>query len=232
MAEGKKSFILYTDQYNFIKVLPDELAGQLFKHIYKYVNDENPPEPENLAIQVAWAGIKESLKDDLKKYEAQVSRIKANGKQYQKEKTNVEPISNQSRNEVGGVNDNVNVNDNELSKDNNINITFNKLNVHQNDVLDAPKKAFHQDLFDAFWKAYPKKVEKQKCINWFKSHKPDKALVNKMLQAIENYKKTDAVKRGFIKNPLTWLHGGCWDDEALETKSQYDLGENGGFKEL
>ena len=40
MAENKKSFILYCDQRSVIDMLPDDIAGKLFKHIYAYVNDE------------------------------------------------------------------------------------------------------------------------------------------------------------------------------------------------
>ena len=42
MAEEKKGFILYSDIIHTIEKLTDEQAGVLFKHILKYVNDENP----------------------------------------------------------------------------------------------------------------------------------------------------------------------------------------------
>lgn len=41
MAKDKKSFILYADLIHTVK-LPDDKAGTLFKHLLKYVNDENP----------------------------------------------------------------------------------------------------------------------------------------------------------------------------------------------
>lgn len=68
MAEDKKGFILYADQKELFDQLPNELAGELIKHIFKYVNDENPIN-ENLIINLAFTSIKQQLKRDLKKYE-------------------------------------------------------------------------------------------------------------------------------------------------------------------
>jgi hypothetical protein len=68
MAENKKSFVLYTDNYGLIKQLPDEIAGKLFKHIFAYVNDENPIS-DDLLLNIAFEPIKMALKRDLKKYE-------------------------------------------------------------------------------------------------------------------------------------------------------------------
>lgn len=68
MAEGKKAFILYVDQKEIFEQLPDELAGQLIKHIFKYCNDEEP-ETENIMLNLAFTPIKQQLKRDLKKWE-------------------------------------------------------------------------------------------------------------------------------------------------------------------
>lgn len=69
MAENKKSFVLYSDNYGLIKQLPDEIAGKLFKHIFSYVNDENPAS-DDLLLNIAFESFKIHLKRDLKKYEA------------------------------------------------------------------------------------------------------------------------------------------------------------------
>jgi hypothetical protein len=42
MAKDKTSFILYCDQQGVFNQLPDDIAGKLIKHIFAYVNDENP----------------------------------------------------------------------------------------------------------------------------------------------------------------------------------------------
>ena len=78
MAKDKQSFVLYCDVSHTVKLLDDETAGKLFKHILAYVNDENPAD-SNPIVQIAFEPIKQSLKRDLKKYETRVQRNKVNG---------------------------------------------------------------------------------------------------------------------------------------------------------
>jgi hypothetical protein len=67
MAKDKKSFLLYADLLHTVSKMPTEKAGELFLHILKYVNDENPI-TEDLIIQLTFEPIKQSLKRDLDKY--------------------------------------------------------------------------------------------------------------------------------------------------------------------
>jgi hypothetical protein len=68
MAEEKKGFLLYSDIIHTIEKLTDEQAGVLFKHILKYVNDENP-KCKDLITEIAFEPIKQSLKRDLLKWD-------------------------------------------------------------------------------------------------------------------------------------------------------------------
>lgn len=70
MAEGKKSFIAYTDWKEIFNSLPNETAGKLVKHIFAYVTDENP-ESDDFVINAVFAGIKSTLKRDLEKWDKQ-----------------------------------------------------------------------------------------------------------------------------------------------------------------
>ena len=79
MAENKKSFILYCDQRSVIDMLPDDIAGKLFKHIYAYVNDENPTS-DDLLINLAFEPIKLQLKRDLLKWEDSAGTKSINGR--------------------------------------------------------------------------------------------------------------------------------------------------------
>lgn len=67
MAENKKSFLLYCDLIHTISKMPNDKAGELFKHILEYVNDNNPV-TEDLIIQLTFEPIKQQLKRDLLKY--------------------------------------------------------------------------------------------------------------------------------------------------------------------
>lgn len=68
MAENKKSFLLYCDLIHTIEKLPNEKAGELFKHILMYVNDKDP-QTDDLIVSITFEPIKQQLKRDLKNWE-------------------------------------------------------------------------------------------------------------------------------------------------------------------
>lgn len=78
MAKDKKSFILYCDQQGLFNKLPDEIAGKLIKHIFAYVNDENPI-ASDLLLEIAFEPIKLQLKRDLRKYDEYIDKQRVNG---------------------------------------------------------------------------------------------------------------------------------------------------------
>ena len=70
--------------------------------------------------------------------------------------------------------------------------------------------------FDRFWAAYPRKTDKQDAKKAFFRLKPDEALLQTMLAAIEKQKKSAqwAEESGrFIPHASTWLNGCRWEDE-------------------
>ncbi len=79
MAENKKGFVLYADQKLIFDDLSNEEAGVLIKHIFSYVNDENPTLNDRL-IDMAFKPIKLQLKRDLVKYEGVRERNSANAR--------------------------------------------------------------------------------------------------------------------------------------------------------
>ncbi len=108
--ENKKSFVLYCDLMHTVKRLPDDVAGQLFKHVLSYVNDENPV-TDNLLIEVCFEPIKQQLKRDLCKWqERKDKRVEAGKKGGLAKASNAsnakKPLANLA------VNGNVNVNGN------------------------------------------------------------------------------------------------------------------------
>ena len=116
MAEGKKTFIFYSDWINMVRKMPNKDAGELLKHILSYVNDENPT-TDNVLVDVVFGHMQPILKSDLLKWEKQLKRFSDMGKksaenkksQVQPKLTNVKPTLT--------VNDNVNVNDIQLLYD-------------------------------------------------------------------------------------------------------------------
>jgi hypothetical protein len=79
MAENKKGFILYADQKELFTQLSDNLAGKLIKHIFRYVNDEDPI-TDDIIINIAFTPIKQHLKRDLDKFNETKERRSKAGK--------------------------------------------------------------------------------------------------------------------------------------------------------
>jgi len=118
MAENKKSFVLYSDSQGLVNQLPDEVAGRLLKHIYAYVNDENPISDE-LLLNIAFEPIKMQLKRDLIKWETQLEQRRQAGlKSAEVRKRNATSVNERSisSTDTVNVNDNVNVNVNDIKK--------------------------------------------------------------------------------------------------------------------
>lgn len=78
MAKDKKSFLLYADLIHTVDKLPNDKAGELFKHILNYVNDKDPIS-DDLIINISFEPIKQQLKRDLLKYDNVCNRNKING---------------------------------------------------------------------------------------------------------------------------------------------------------
>lgn len=79
MAEGKKSFVAYADWKETFDALENDVAGELIKHIFAYVNDENPIS-NNPIIKAVFPNIKNALKRDLEKWDNQLLQRSLAGK--------------------------------------------------------------------------------------------------------------------------------------------------------
>ena len=123
MAVDKKSFVLYCDLIHTIKKLPNDVAGEVFKHILEYVND-NDPETENILVDVVFEPIKQHLKRDLVKYQSKKEQWSEAGKKSAEKRALKKAEQNptvstdvESRSTVPTVNDNDNDNVNDNAND-------------------------------------------------------------------------------------------------------------------
>ena len=160
MAKDKKSFVLYVDLIHTVKQLPSDKAGDLFKHILSYVNDENP-ETEDIIVKIAFEPIKQQLKrdlnkwDDIRKKRSEAGKSSANKRKEKKAKaTSVKSVKQTLTNST--VNDNVNVN-----------VTVNDSSLKKNQKVDKALKEFkkmrvkiHAPLTEHAEKIMMKKLEK------------------------------------------------------------------------
>mgnify|MGYP003514262931 CR=1 FL=1 len=181
MAENKKSFVLYSDSQGLVNQLPDDVAGRLLKHIYAYVNDENPITDE-LLLNIAFEPIKMQLKKDKKKWEqtkegrsvagkasAEAKRLAKLAEQSLTNSTNVESVEQNSTNST--VNDNVNVN-----------VINNNTPAKADDVFDFSK--YLETLNQKFSRSF--KVVNEKTKKQIKALLKEKYTKQDIIDAINN----------------------------------------------
>ena len=75
------------------------------------------------------------------------------------------------------------------------------------------------DLFDEFWKEYPRKEGKKPAFKAFRSAL-SRAKFEDILAGVIAYRSSDRVKRGYIKLPATWLNEDLWEDAATLVQIQ------------
>jgi len=115
MAENKKSFTAYCDWNSTFNSLPDEKAGQLIKHLFAYVNDENPIS-DDLLINAVFANIRATLKRDLVKWNEKSSKNRETAiLRWNKNNTNVCERIKVDANHADSVSDSVSVKDKEIN---------------------------------------------------------------------------------------------------------------------
>lgn len=70
-----------------------------------------------------------------------------------------------------------------------------------------------RDLFEEFWKEYPKKSDKRVALKAFRSALKRVSFEHLMAGAIAYRQQTAEIEQRFIKNPATWLNADAWENE-------------------
>lgn len=89
-------------------------------------------------------------------------------------------------------------------------------------------------LFDEFWKFYPKRVGKAAAEKAFAKQKPDRELLDTMIDAIGQQAAGEAWQREggrFIPHAATWLNAARWQDEVAPAQPQRIAGKPQSFRE-
>ena len=194
MAQNKKSFVAYCDWLDSFEELSDEEAGKLVKHLFRYVNDKNPEAPDKLT-KMCFIPIQQSLKRDLKKYEAYVKKQSENGLKGGRPPKPKEP---KKPNALNG-------NPTEPKKADSVSVS---VSVNESTNVDINS---HSD-FDLFFMAYNKKVDLIPCQREWSNI--DKAEHQKILKHVPKYVSAIHDKK-YLKSPLKYLKDITWLDEDL-----------------
>lgn len=197
MAEVK-GIMLYFDIKEPLKEFSDEERGKLLWALLEYGETLTMPQFSG-SLKTAFNFIKKDIDRDREKY--------------------IKKCEQNRDNKIKG-----------LSKDNNdCQQSITTDNDGQQSILNKINSTNHKikednnSLFVQFWSAYPKKKDKKSAEKAFKKIAPDEALLQTMLNAIEEQKKSAEWQKDngqFIPHPATWLNGHRWEDEIQVTTCQ------------
>ena len=178
MAENKKSFIAYSDWYGMLKACPDDVAGKLIKHVFAYVNDENPS-TDDFIINALFEQIKSTLKRDLVKWEEQREQRSLAGKKSAEQRATKSndrstPLNETQRNPTVSVS----VNDNVIN---------NNTPAKADDVFDFSK--YLETLNQKFSRSF--KVVNEKTKKQIKARLKEKYTKQDIIDAMNNCLNSD-----------------------------------------
>lgn len=98
-----------------------------------------------------------------------------------------------------------------------------------------PKKKaepYRLDWFEAFWRLYPRKDNKQTALRAWCKLKPDRETCGQMAAALERDKQSRQwTKDGgeFIPMPSTWINQRRWENEGVDLTQLPQVSETGGY---
>lgn len=208
MAEGKNSFILYSDWKELFEALDDAQCSKLVRHIFRYVNDENPDLDDPL-LKPVWLIMQPVLKRDLKNWQNKIDKRSEAGKvggiksgesrkskQMQANEANASSVKQTKQmqaNEAVNVNDNVNVN---VIRESTAH-TLEKSNLFRKPTIptfEEVHRAFlqrggNEEMAQKFY-------DKHSTVDWFLNGSPIKNFTGLIPSFIENWKRYESDKNG------------------------------------
>lgn len=119
----------------------------------------------------------------------------------------------------------------------NSNVSSADIDIYKDIELEEDKEDIYiaqNDAFDAFWKHYPKKVDKQRARVAFKKViSKNKITVDELIAAVERHKRSRQWQdMAYIPNPTTWLNGSRWEDILPEATAITKNGATSGKKAI
>lgn len=149
MAEDKNGFVLYADLIHTINKMPNDKAGELFKHILSYVNDLDP-KTDDLIIQLTFEPIKQQLKRDLQKYNKSKEESSLKGRIGNLKRWNIDLYKKYESNEISledaeniAKNRKVSLPDNQQSQ------SIAKIAVNVNDSVSVNDKVINNNIIES-----------------------------------------------------------------------------------
>jgi hypothetical protein len=132
-----------------------------------------------------------------------------------------------------------NINYTDINVTNKVSTITHKDRVHNNTqediILDMDISSIEKEKeiilkrFEIFMDEYPKKASREKAKQWFLDNKPSEELLNKMLNSLHDFKRSEQwrQKDGYwIPLAINWLNDRRWE-ERVNTRHNMDLDRDG-----
>lgn len=227
MAENKKSFIAYVDWRGAFDELPDDKAGQLIKHLFSYVADEDP-QTDDILIKAVFANIKAQLKRDLVHWNT-VREVRAEGgrasgraraaKAAAIKGTKGTDVNFPKQKKQKGTKRTVSVNDNDNDSDNVtetetetviLKKNFYKKKLSETKVSQVPKgEEIYFEITLVFWESFKVVIQDGDLTatipREIKDAKNDWLIHIRRIMQLDGYSKEDLIKVfNFLKTDIFW----------------------------
>ena len=211
----KESFLMYLSFEELLsRLTPEELRYMVLAIFNYHRNGIEPDFSANRVLEMCWQPLKEKFERDLEKYDNICNRNRQNGLNGGRPSKPKKPTGFSETQE----------NPKNLEYDYDYDYDIKKKSIIIN---NTPKKSVFG--FDDFWKAYDKKNGKKNCEKLYaKISEQERA---KIKEHVPKYVAATPDKK-YRKDPQTYLHGECWNDEIITNNRAENCGGNFSQEEI
>ena len=216
MKMPRESFLIYFSFEDMFRELTLEERSEMLFAFFDYHRTGEEPKFSSRDLRLCWITFKNQFDRDAAKYENVCNRNRRNGMNGGRPAKPKEP---------NGFFDNPN-NPSEPKKPDTDTDTDTDTDINKKSIINTPKSVFG---FDEFWDAYDKKNGKKNCEKLYaKISEQERA---KIKTHVPKYVAATPEKK-YRKDPQTYLHGECWNDEIITNNRAENCGGNFSQEEI
>lgn len=233
-----KAFNIYLDNAEQIMILSVEQRGELLTALLEFVQGKKDFDFSDGMVKMCFSFMSKQITRDFEKYEERCAALSEFGKKggrpkKQENQENLKVFEETNENLKVFSKSQKSQKEEEYKeeyKDKEENKEENKEEEEHNTTQRAGARASERESeFTEFWKIYPKKMNRTQALIEFKAAVAKGMSAKEIVRCAKCY--AEAVrdrKQRYIKTPVNWLKGECWNDFAnieaiVGNKASYDL---------
>ena len=206
----KKSFLIYYDWEDSLRLLSNEQKGDLFWGLFLYAKYGEPPIFKDDSLSFGFNLLKGHIDRDFEKYEKICDARSNSGKLGGRPKKANALEKNQMLSGKAKEPDKDKDQDKDKDKDK-------EREIYTSSFSSKTACEYSEDFLE-FWKEYPKKVGKGEAFKKWKKERISGAELSDILNALKWQKSTDVWRKNggqYIPNPSTYISQRRWEDEPM-----------------